>query len=109
LLRELKAMYKLGILSNTTVFESQAPKKWGVDGLFDTQVYSWQIKSLKPAKRNFDEICARLNVAPSECMFIDDGEKNIIAARSYGFSAIKYESVAQLRTELNRLGVNAHD
>ncbi len=105
LLIELKRSYKLGILSNTTIFESQILKKLNIDKLFDAQVYSWQIKSLKPSKTNFDKVCFCLNVTPSECIFVDDGEKNITSARSYGFISIKYENIDQLRKELANLGI----
>ena len=105
LLKSLKKKYKLGLLSNTTIFESEIPKKLNIHDLFDVQVYSWHLNSLKPAKKNFDKICCALNAEPSECVFIDDGEKNVLAARAYGFEAIKYENIAQLKKDLIYLGV----
>ena len=107
LLTALNPQYQLGILSNTTIFESVVPEKWGIANLFDQQVYSWQIGSLKPSKKNFDAICEKLQVTPSECIFIDDGRSNISAAQAYGFVAIKYENTAQLRSDLRKLGVTA--
>ncbi|MGV8086252.1 MAG: HAD-IA family hydrolase [Candidatus Woesearchaeota archaeon] len=105
LLQELKLEYKLGLLSNTTIFESGIIDRWNIEKLFDSRVYSWQIASLKPAKLNFDIICTNLKVLSSECIFIDDNKKNVELARSYGFTAIKYENIDQLRSELKNLGI----
>lgn len=100
LLKRLKRTYKLGILSNTTIFESQVPKKWGINKLFDSCVYSWQISSLKPSKNNFDEICKELHVNSSECIFIDDDPKNIDSAKNLGLKSIVYENIDTLKNEL---------
>jgi len=106
LLTSLSQNYQLGVLSNTNIFESCAINKWGLESLFAAQSYSWQTGALKPDKESFDDICKKLNVDPSECLFIDDCMKNVKAAQSYGFKTIKYENISQLRSELIRLGVH---
>jgi FMN phosphatase YigB (HAD superfamily) len=45
-----------------------------------------------------------LNTAPSETIFVDDREENIQAARDAGIHGMVFESVAQLRKDLEQLG-----
>ena len=106
LIDKLSKNYKLGILSNTTFFESQAPLNWKINSFFDAQVYSWQLGSIKPSFRNFEAICSALKVSPKEAIFIDDGKKNIIAAQEFGLKGIQYKNIEQLKKELVSYSVN---
>ena len=44
---------------------------------------------------------------PEECIFIDDREENVEPARELGIHGIQFQTVAQLRDDLARLGVTA--
>ncbi len=103
LLEELHKKYKLGLLSNTTVFEAVIPKKWGIQNLFDGEVYSWQINSLKPESKNFEEITSCLDVSPGQCVFVDDFEENVLAANEFGMKGILFISIEKLRNDLNQI------
>ncbi len=104
LLNKLRSSnYKLGLLSNTTVFEAIVPKNWGIDSFLDAEVYSWQLHSLKPAPENFATVCSRLEVLPKEAIFIDDGEKNVEGARNFGMQGQIFTGVKELDETLNRL------
>jgi putative hydrolase of the HAD superfamily len=46
--------------------------------------------------------------APEECVFIDDRGLNLECAREMGMHAIQFQSVAQLQSELARLGVTTN-
>ncbi len=100
LFEQLSKNYKLGLLSNTTCFESDALKKWSVENFFTAQVYSYQIGTIKPNKKNFKAICSALKVSPEEAIFIDDGQKNITAAINFGLKGIQYKNISQLKKEL---------
>jgi putative hydrolase of the HAD superfamily len=80
LLQEFHHKYKLGILSNTTNFESNILSKWGIDELFAAKVFSWEVGSLKPDAKNFEIISSKLYVKPSECLFVDDSQVNVDAS-----------------------------
>lgn len=99
LLEKLHKNYKLAILSNTTVFET-IQGNWGIEQFFDTVIYSWQIGSLKPGRESFEYVCKELNVKLEDSLLIDDRLENIIAAKSYGFNAIQYKNVRELKKEL---------
>lgn len=101
LIKELYEKYHLATLSNTTIFESDVLRRWGVDKYFNAQVFSWQLHSLKPAAENFRAVCTALSVEPQECLYIDDSEENVVAARAFGMSAEQFASVAELKKSLN--------
>jgi 2-haloacid dehalogenase len=73
---------------------------------FDTIVVSAHVKLVKPDPRIFTVLLKRIGRPASECVFIDDVEKNVRAAQALGFHAIRFESAPQLATELRRLGIN---
>ena len=100
ILKRLKVNYSLSILSNTTNFESDILKKWNIERYFIIKVYSYEIGTLKPSKENFNEIIRRLKIKTQECIFIDDGIENVQAAAKYGFKAIQFKNVDQLKKEL---------
>mgnify|MGYP003295914472 FL=1 len=58
---------------------------------------------IKPNKKIYELICNRYDINPSEAVFIDDTEKNIIAAREYGLHGIHFTSYEQGRAELEEL------
>jgi FMN phosphatase YigB (HAD superfamily) len=47
----------------------------------------------------------RISRPAGECLFIDDHEGNIRAARDLGFQTIHFQSPLQLEAELTRLGI----
>ncbi len=98
-----QADLKLGMLSNTTVFESVVLKNLGLEPVFDVTVFSWQKGNLKPSLASFEDILSQLDLARNEVIFVDDTEKNILAAENYGICSIKFESVEKLKSDLDRL------
>lgn len=102
---QLKKKNKLGLLSNTTSFETQAVERLGFSRMFDAIVYSWQLGSLKPAKENFNAIIEKLGVSPEECIYIDDAEKNLGTPKSMGMSTILFKNFNQLKQDLIALDI----
>jgi 2-haloacid dehalogenase len=72
---------------------------------FDVIVISGELGLVKPDPRIFTTLLARTGRAAGECLFVDDGEDNVVAARALGFDAIRFESPEQLRKELCARGV----
>lgn len=105
ILQELKRNYKLGFISNTTVFEAVVLDKWGIRDLFDVVSFSWELGIKKPTKEIFDITLNKLEVSPEEAVFIDDGEKNISMAEEYGLNGIIFKSAEQLTKALKELGI----
>ncbi len=99
LLEDLSQTCKLAVLSNTTVFEV-IKERWGITHLFDQISYSWKTGFLKPEKQAFISMCVRLGVKPEDCIFIDDTQMNVTAAKDLGMNALQYKSMDQLRKDL---------
>ena len=74
-------------------------------GLFDDIVVSGKVKLVKPDPRIFALLLEKTKRPAAECLFIDDSETNVTAARSLGFKTILFKSAEQLGMELSRLGL----
>ena len=96
ILRKLKVQgYKLILLSNTNPFMMS----WGLSGefdgngnslesYFDSLYLSYKLGVMKPNKKIFQYIIDNEKIQPGESLFIDDGERNINAARLLGFKTL---------------------
>lgn len=73
--------------------------------LFDGIVVSGKEGVRKPRPEIFGILVQRHDLDPERTVFIDDVLKNVEAARSLGFQAIKYDSPEQLRRALTELGL----
>jgi 2-haloacid dehalogenase len=71
----------------------------------DGVVVSSEVGITKPDPEIFRTLCTRFGVAPDECVFIDDVEQNVTAARSLGFHGIVFTNTEEARTALIRVGV----
>lgn len=73
--------------------------------LFDGIVLSGEVKLIKPDPRIFDLVLQKAGLPAAECLFVDDMEPNITAARALGFQTVLFTSAQELARELDRLGV----
>ena len=99
----LKPQYKLAILSNAN--RGILPQKLSPDqlGLFDVVIASAEVGYMKPDPAIYELTAERLGVDPAECVFIDDGQIYVDAARDVGMAAIHYKNVDQLKDELTAI------
>lgn len=70
----------------------------------DHQIFSCEVRTIKPDPAIYQLSLSMLKTAPSETIFVDDRDENIQAARASGIHVILFESVAQLRKDLQQLG-----
>lgn len=70
---------------------------------FDCTVFSYEERLVKPEAAIYKRCLERLGTAPSQTVFVDDREVNVQAARKLGILAIRFESVLQLRAQLEKL------
>jgi FMN phosphatase YigB (HAD superfamily) len=99
----LHGRYILGMLSNAAqnwmdeLFEPEQV------GLFDIVAISSEIGVIKPDERAYLITAEKLGVKPEECVFIDDQERYVRAAKDVGMNGISYKSFEQMRTDLESL------
>ncbi|MCD9015943.1 HAD family hydrolase [Parachryseolinea silvisoli] len=72
---------------------------------FEGIVVSGAEKTRKPFPDIYQIVFNRYSVDPERAVFIDDNIKNVVGARDVGMHAIHFQSPAQLRQELDQLGV----
>ena len=77
--------------------------------LFDDVVVSAEVGLAKPDPEVFRLAARRLGLPPAECVFVDDWDVNVGAAREVGMAAILYRADKgdDLRVQLSALGVLA--
>jgi putative hydrolase of the HAD superfamily len=89
-LPRLRPRYRIALLSNADATLRGRLESAGIDRLFDDLVVSAEVKMAKPEPAVFRLAAARLGLAPAECVFVDDWDKNVDAAREVGMRAILY-------------------
>ncbi len=107
IVRSLKqADWKLYLLSNfsTEKYELIKHDHEFLD-LFDDQIISGELKTVKPDRAIFDITLKRINRDPWECLFIDDSLANIETANNMGFQTIHFQSPPLLRESLKKLSI----
>ncbi|RRH76629.1 HAD family hydrolase [Falsigemmobacter faecalis] len=72
---------------------------------FECLVISGREGLLKPDPAIFRLFCARADVAPQDCLFIDDLPANTAGAKAAGMDALPFTGAADLRRELTLRGL----
>ena len=108
LIRALRPPYLISILSNADLtLEDRIRNGLGIGELFDSIVCSAIVGIAKPDHRIYRLAAERLSLPVEECVFIDDTERNVDAARDVGMAAIHFRihEGDDLKAQLAELGV----
>jgi putative hydrolase of the HAD superfamily len=96
---------KVGLLSNMhPEMVAHCRKHFGWLKNFDCVTFSADVGLIKPDPPIYEHTLNRLGVTASEALFLDDREVNIQAARKMGIYAIRFQSMPQLRRDLQAAG-----
>lgn len=71
----------------------------------DGGILSYRERMVKPEPEIYRLLLERYGLIAEECVFLDDMEVNVEAARKEGFAGIVFETKEQAEEELARLGV----
>ena len=96
---------KTGLLSNMPwdlVTHVRKNCSWMDNFTFTT--LSAEVRLIKPDPAIYEHTLHGLGVSAGETLFVDDREPNIRTARTLGMHAIQFQSVAQLKGDLEALG-----
>ena len=109
-LQKYRGKYRLCVLSNTNPFlqgwaRSEKFTKEGksLDDYFDELYLSYLMKCSKPGADIYKKMMAHGNMIPEETLFVDDGEKNIEAAKALGIRTLKAINGEDWRDELESI------
>lgn len=101
---EQREKYKIGMISNVGQgFIERMFVEKPVTYYFDSVVLSSDVGLIKPDVKIYELSANQLGVETSECVFIDDLQKNVDGALSAGMQAIKYENYEKFRLDIAQI------
>ena len=110
LIAALKRKYRLILVSNTNQAHFEFIRsRYRVVDYFDRWVLSYEVGSLKPDRKIFEQAIAAANCPAQALFFTDDREENIRAARQFGMHAHQFRSEAGLVMALQDAGIELGD
>src|ERR1700730_13441226 len=96
---------KTAILSNMhSDMIRYARKNFAWLNYFDHHTFSAEVRLIKPDPAIYEHSLRGLEVAAPEALFVDDREPNINVAQALGIRTIHFRSMAQFRSDLEKLG-----
>ncbi len=106
LVKELREKgYETPALSNASKEKLEAYKKIGLEGYFEPLISSSELGIDKPRIDAYRKASEIIGIDPKKCVFIDDKKINVIGAREFGWKAIHFKGLEELRAELENMGV----
>ena len=105
-IKKLKIKYQTVLLTNMIQdwFE-QIKQEQHLNDYFHHLIASYEAQAAKPDIKIFNYTLLKLGLTPEECIFIDDQEKNTVAAARLGFKTILFSSTENLILQLAEHGV----
>jgi putative hydrolase of the HAD superfamily len=71
---------------------------------FDHLIFSYEVRLIKPDPAIYRHALQQIGIKAKEAIFVDDRQANVDAAKAMGLRAIRFQSVEQLRAELEKTG-----
>ena len=109
-LQGLRGKYRLCVLSNTNPFlqgwarsDRFTAEGKSLDDYFDELYLSYLMGCSKPGEDIYRKMLAEGNMQPEETLFVDDGARNIEAAKALGIQTLKAVNGEDWRDELKRI------
>lgn len=78
-------------------------RRYGIPEFYDEIISASETGYAKPNPKIFESALRRLGAKPEECIFVDDTEENVEAARMLGMKVILYRDFVSFRSELESL------
>lgn len=69
----------------------------------DGAILSYQVRLIKPDPEIYRLLCRKYDLDARECVFIDDTERNVTAARAERMAGIVFHNLEQARGELEEM------
>lgn len=101
-IRTLKADYKIGALSDAWP-DARISNTRITPDLFDVIVYSSEEGIKKPDPEIYRRTLARLDVIPSEAIYVDDSPNKVEGARLFGMHALLFTDSFAIREQITEL------
>ena len=107
LFEKLSKKYRLALLSNTDpIHVAYMESRYDFFSYFPARVYSCAVGASKPSPIIFQEALRACRIRAEEAVYVDDIEGYVDAARRLGMLGVHFRSAAQLRSDLQAIGVD---
>lgn len=91
--RIIKRHYKLALISNdSSEWSCYLRDKYKINEYFDVITVSGDVRVKKPDPRIFELTLDKLGCSAADCIFVDDREFNLEAAKSLGMDAVLFNT-----------------
>lgn len=100
LLASVREVAAVALVSNATTRLELDLDRQGLSGVADAVVNTARIGVAKPDPRVYRIAAERVGTVAGRCLFVDDTEANVAAARREGMAALHYRRPADLRAVL---------
>ena len=96
LVHRIKEKYgvRVFLLSNISAYFAAHSEEIPCLAEFEKCVYSAVCGYVKPSRKIFEHLCLTCAINPTETLFVDDSEKNIQGAKSYGIEGYLFDGDA---------------
>lgn len=92
----LQDRVRTGLLSNSFVgAREREQERYGFEDRCDVVVYSHEIGVMKPDPEAYAAVCGRLEVEPTDVVFLDDTPVCVQGAEAVGMKAVLYRDIGQ--------------
>lgn len=99
-----KEPIKFAILSNNVKeWVEELGQQADLGSVFDEQIYSCDLKQVKPDKELYTAALKKLGAEPDEVIFIDNKPRNVEAARSAGMYGLVFTTPEEFKKEMIEL------
>lgn len=106
LLTDLRVNYKLWMITNIVEdWFNKADSIYNIRSQFDSVITSYEVWIVKPNLWIYKYTLKKMNIEARECIFIDDKEKNIEAAKDIWMNGIVFKDIYQLKKELKEFWI----
>jgi beta-phosphoglucomutase-like phosphatase (HAD superfamily) len=99
---DLRPRYKIATICNGGSREA-VNRKFRLGDLVDLMVFDGEEGISKPDGRIYQRALLRLGVQPHEVVFVDDKERNVVAAELLGMHTVQFKTTAQAIAEIHML------
>ncbi len=102
----LQQNYEMALLSNVDPWHfTYCKNNYPIVSTFQKKFLSYEQQMLKPDPVFFQYVVNELNYSPEQCLFIDDLEENVQAAKEVGYQTIQFKNASQLYRNLTNLNL----
>jgi putative hydrolase of the HAD superfamily len=106
-LKKLSKKYRLAVLSNTDLLHvAYMERTYDFFNFFPARIYSCRVGASKPDPVIYKEALRACRVTAEAAVYIDDIAAYAQAAERLGMRSVVFQSPAQLRSDLQALGVS---